>query len=296
MVAEFEQRLADVLGTRMPLPFRGRVEVSPGTLPGPSLVLGAERVSLQEPDFGSRRPEVVPGDGAPRRIVRATCTVGVVVRAQAGQGRAQQMQGLDAALYTLDAADIRDGSALRTVGDPGFVIDALRCTSSVLPLDPAAPWPEPIGLRLEADGWFWPVGTPGGSGIAIGEIRVRGVSLPVLIRHDAPALVAGGGPIPIVLALGGDTAFRLGGGGALPNAPMVARIEGPGARAASGTLGGGAAGAGGVRLASISQGELSFVYTPGAEAATDTLILSFDNGDGGAGAEIGRFALDVREG
>jgi len=296
MIAEFEQRLADVLGARLPLPFRGRVEVAPGTLDGPSLVLGAERVALQEPDLGNRRSEVVPGDGAPRRIVRATCTVGIVVRPAANEGRPQQMLGLDAALYTLDAADLRNGSALRTGGDPGFQIDSLRCSSSVLPLDPAAPWSEPIGLRLEAAGWFWPIGMPGASGITIGEIRVRGLSLPVLLRHDALALVAGGGPIALVLALGGDTAFRLGGAGAIPSAPMVARIEGPGARAASGTLGGGAPGAGGVRLASIAQGELSLLYTPGAEAATDTLVLAFDDGDEGPGAEVGRFSLAVREG
>src|SRR5215203_2836649 len=135
MVAEFEQRLADVLGARMPPPFQGRVEVSPGALAGPALVLGAERVSLQEPDLGNRRPEVVPGDGTPRRIVRATCTVGIIVRPEPGQGRAQQMQGLDAVLYTLDAAELRNGSALRTGGDPGFVIDRLRCSSSVLPLN-----------------------------------------------------------------------------------------------------------------------------------------------------------------
>jgi len=296
MIAEFEQRLADVLGVRLPLPFRGRVEVAPGTLAGPALVLGAERVALQEPDFGNRRPEVVPGDGTPRRIVRATCTVGIVVRPAAGEGRVQQMQGLDAALYTLDAADLRNGSALRTGGDPGFQIDHLRCTTSVLPLDPAVPGSEPVGLRVEAEGWFWPAGTPGASGIAIGEIRVRGIPLPILLRHDAPALVAGGGPVPLVLALGGESAFRLGVDGAPPSAPMVARLEGPGARAASGTLGGGAAGAGGVRLATISQGELSLLYTPGAEAATDTLVLTFDDGDGGPGAEIARFTLAVREG
>jgi hypothetical protein len=206
------------------------------------------------------------------------------------------MLGLDAALYTLDAPDLRNGSALRTGGDPGFQIDALRCTASVLPLDPAAPGTDPVGLRLEASGWFWPAGTPGAAGIAIGEIRVRGIPLPVLLRHDAPALVAGGGPVPLVLALGGDTAFRLGTGGASPAAPMVARLEGPGGRAATGTLGGGAAGAGGVRLATIAQGELSLLYTPGADAATDTLVLTFDDGDGGPGAEIARFPLTVREG
>lgn len=296
MIAEFEQRLADVLGARMPLPFRGRVEVAPGTLAGPAVVLGAERVALQEPDFGNRRPEVVPGDAASRRIVRATCTVGVVVRPGAGEGRAQQMRGLEAALYTLDAGDLRNGSALRSAGDPGFVIERLRCANSILPLDPTLPSSEPIGLRLDADGWFWPVGTPGGAGIAIGEIRVRGVVLPVLIRHDAAALVAGGGPVPLTLAFAGDTLMRLGADGPAPSAPLVARIEGPGAREASGALAGGAAGAGGVRLATLTRGELSLVYTPGADAATDTLIVSFDDGEGGVGAEIGRFPLRVREG
>src|SRR5207249_2405607 len=95
MIAAFEQRLADVLGARLPPPFRGHVAVAPAPAPSadPAVVVVVERADSVDPDFNSRRPEIAPGVADPRRILRMNCTVGVRVQPANNAGRRQQMDG-----------------------------------------------------------------------------------------------------------------------------------------------------------------------------------------------------------
>src|SRR2546421_5751349 len=179
MIAAFEQRLAAVRGARLPPPFRGNVAVAPAPAPSvdPAVVVGVERADSVDPDFNSRRPEIAPGVADPRRILRMNCTVGVRVQPANNAGRRQQMEGIDAALFELEAPDLLDGTALRGAGDPGFLIQKMRPVAAVVPIDSAAPSAPPIAVTLLAEGWFWPAGTPGQAGRTITEVRLRGATL-----------------------------------------------------------------------------------------------------------------------
>ena len=156
MISDFEQRLADVLGTRLPAPFAGRVEVAPVSPSGPHpmIVLGVQQVEHAVADIGSQRPEIVPGSDDRRRVLRLKCSVGIEIHPGAGDDREQQMQGVDVALYALDAPDFQDGSALVEEGDSGFLIQKMAIVEALAPLDPEAPEASPVGLTLSAEGWF----------------------------------------------------------------------------------------------------------------------------------------------
>lgn len=309
MIAAFEQRLADVLGARLSAPFGGRVRLPPGeeAPEDPQILVGVERVEPVDPDFGSIRPEIAPGSADLRRVMRLDCTVILEVHPGAGGGRAQQMQGLDAALYALDAADFRDGSALRSAGDPGFLIQSLRITGASAPLDPTAPNAPPVGLTLRAEGWFWPAGISGEEGVEIGEVRVRGATLPLLLSHvrsgqvspAAPELIAGGAAVDFILRFGATGTLASTGAeeppGTLPFGNLALLLVGPGGGPGAGTLSGGTPGAEGVHLVAVTEGAATFRYTPSAEAATDTLVVTLDSGAGEPGIELGRFTLRVRQ-
>jgi hypothetical protein len=297
MIAEFEQRLADVLGSRLPAPFGGRVVVAPATSNELRLVVAVEQSRVSEPDIGSRRPERVPGSADGRRVVRASCTVRLGVQPDAGEGRSQQVLALDAALYELDAPDFRNGEALATPGDAGFLIQRMRCVGTDAPLDPLAQDVPPLGLMMEAEGWFWPVGVPGQAGIEIGEIRVRGVSLPVLLEPRDPFIEAGGPAVTLTLRIGRAGGLTLGNGaGALPIGAIVVNVLGQGGQPGSGTLAGGTAGANGARILDASAGSVTVDYQPGAQPSRDTLIVALENGESDAGTELGRFDLITRAG
>ncbi|HXG24643.1 MAG TPA: hypothetical protein VNJ09_08830 [Chthonomonadales bacterium] len=301
MIAAFEQRLADVLGTRLPAPFGGRVRLPPGeeAPEDPQIIVGVERMEPVDPDLGSVRPEIAPGSADFRRVMRLDCTVTLEVHPGAGGGRAQQMQGLDAALYALDASDFRDGSALRGVGDPGFLIQSLRITGASAPLDPTARNAPPVGLTLRAEGWFWPAGIPGEEGVEIGEVRVRGATLPILLSPAAPELIAGGAAVDFTLRFGATGTLASTGAeeptGTLPFGNLALLLVGAGGRAGAGTLSGGTPGAEGVHLVAVTEGVATVRYTPPAEAVTDTLVVTLDSGAGEPGIELARFTLRVRE-
>jgi hypothetical protein len=297
MIAEFEQRLADVLGSRLPPPFGGRVIVAPASPGELRLIVAVEQTRLVEPDIGSRRPERVPGATDGRRVVRGSCTVRVGVQPDPGEGRGQQVLAMDAAMYELDAADFRSGDALVTQGDAGFLIQRLRCTGAGAPLDPTQPDAVPTGLTIEADGWFWPVGVPGQAGIAIGEIRLRGITLPVLLEPRDPFLEAGGPAITLTLRIGRAGGLTLGNGaGPLPIGSIAVNVNGQGGQPAAGTLAGGTAGVGGARILDASTGEASFDYAPGAQPIRESLIVALENGESDLGVELGRFDLVTRAG
>ena len=79
-----------------------------------------------------------------------------------------------------------------------------------------------------------------------------------------------------------------------PFGDVVLRLTDAGGRPGAGTLAGGTAGPDGSRLVPLSNGAASFQYTPPANAAVDLLHVSFENGEGAAGDEIGQLPLRVR--
>jgi hypothetical protein len=300
LLSEFEARLAEVLGSRLPAPFAGRVSVAPGTGPAnqPAVILGVQQAEPVEPDIGSRRPEIVPGSGDFRRVLRLACTVGLEVRPATNQGRTQQMQGLDALLYTLDEPDLRDGTALAGAADPGFFIQRMRLTAHQAPF--LAEDETLARLTLCAEGWFWPVGQAGETGIAIGEVRIRGVRLPLeALMAATPA--AGGPAVELTLRLTPAGTLRVTGpagsppGPPLPFGSLAVALFGPGMRPAAGSLDGVTPGADGVGLVTLSEGAATLAYVPPAEPAVDELVVALEDGAGGLGVELGRLLIDVRE-
>lgn len=284
MIAEFEQRLADVLGTRLQAPFGGAVLVTPGSGALPQVVVGVRDVQLLDEQFGVR-PEVVPGATDARRVLRLTCSVELDVKATP---RADQRAGVDDLLYSLDAPEIRGGSALKTTppGDPGFLIDSLLIVSGVVNESAAQ-------VLLTARGWFWPAGTPGQSGTRIGEVRLRGVALPVELVPAAPAPVAGGAAVPLTVTIRASQ-LRIPVATELPFGRLAVRLLAAGNRPGAGTLSGGTAGSDGSTLVTLTDGVASFTYVPPPAPALDELVVALEDNQGGQGIELGRFPLRVR--
>ena len=300
MISEFEQRLADVLGTRLPAPFSGRVKIAGAPIGGdpPLLIAGVSMAEPAEPQLGNQKPLVVPGSADPRRVVRLKCTVEILAVAEGG--RPQQIAALESALYALDAPDFRTGQALVETGDPGFLIDRMQISRSISPLDAAAGERSHFAILLLAEGFFWPVGVAGEAGRQIGEIRIRGLTLPVEIAPARPNAVAGGPALELSVHLGKIGALRLADvsptTAPLPFETLAFALAGPGGGPGAGILTGGIAGADGVRFSPLSGGSATITYTPPAQAATDQLIIGLDDSTSGLGLEIGRFEIRVHEG
>jgi hypothetical protein len=164
--------------------------------------------------------------------------------------------------------------------------------AATVPLDPGDA--TPVHVEAQADGLFWPVGLAGQTGIPIGEVRLRGVLVPVAVALAAPP-AAGGAPVDLTVRVG-TTGLDLRAGqppAALPFDRLAMTLRGPGGQAGAGTLQGGLAGAQGVRLALLGDGEAKVKYAPPAGAAHDELIVALDDGAGGVGIELGRLALEV---
>jgi hypothetical protein len=286
MLREFERRLADVLSAGLPAPFVGTVDVAPGTAQSQVLVSVAHAAPIAS-DFLSSRPEPTPGAVGSRRIVRLRCDVSLEVRQLPSQNRDLRLVAFDAVLFHIDAAPFRSGRALDGGNpDPGFFLNQLTLRSC----DP------PATLALDAEGFFWPVGLPGQTGEPIERIKTRVVTEPLLLDPPAPALVAGGPPIDLVIRLGseGGMDVRAGGVDRQPFGDVVLRLTDAGGRPGAGTLAGGAPGPEGSRRVPLANGAAAFQYTPPAEAVVDILRVSFENADGGAGSEIGELPLRVR--
>jgi hypothetical protein len=299
VIEDFEQRLAEVLGERLPAPFQGRVGVPPAPGPDaePAIVVGVTRAVRAPDGVGGARPMVAPGAPDPRRVVRLRCTVELNVIPASDEGRAQQLDGLDAALYALDDPAFRGGAAL--VGgdpDPGFLIHELELVEGLAPLAPGDP-AGPVAVRLEADGVFWPRGVAGQAGERIGEVRVRGTTLPLeVVLPATPSLVAGGPAVTVAVRVGASGTLVLAAGedpAALPFGRLALLLRGRGGRPAAGTLQGGDAGSGGARLVALEDGAAAVDYVPPAEPARDELVVALEDGEGGAGVELGRRALAV---
>lgn len=302
MIAEFEQRLAEVLGTRLPAPFAGRVRVAPSDVPDgeAAVTLGVVRAERLRDPLGGPRPTVAPGAPAPRRVASLRCTVAVELRPATGQGRPQLVRGLDALLYELEDPGLRHATALAggPAPDPGFLVQALAVASAAAPLAPGPGSGEdgdaPVALELVAEGLFWPVGAAGETGTAIAEVRLRGAVLPLEIEVEA--LPRPGGAAVGVTVRVGTTGIDLRAGqepAALPFDRLAMTLRGPGGRAGAGSLEGGTSGAQGVRLALLQAGEAKVRYAPPAAPAVDEVVVGLDDGEGGVGIELGRRAVQV---
>lgn len=299
MIADLEQRLAEVIGAALPAPFTGTTTVAPGQAvgPGPALVLWTTTVNPLAADFGSdSRPEQAPSVADPLRVVRASCTLSIEIRPGTGQGRAQQLAGLDALVYLLDGPEFRSGTALDDGTDHGFVLDSMRVLDARTQPDPATPSEPPVVLNLAAQGWFWPPGTPGTTGSPIVEIRLRGVDLP--LSTSVPHLVAGAPATTLNLSFPVTGPLRLHApdGPALDELPfgsLALRLAGPGGKPGAGALSGGTAGADGVTLVPVTDGHSSVQYTPPPTPARDSLVIALDDGTNSARIELARVTLLV---
>lgn len=300
MISDFEERLAAALGAKIAAPFTGRVDVAPGgdTAGGARLVVGVTSAMVVEPDLGSRRPEVVPGSAVPRRAVRLDCTITLEVKAGSAS-RSDQLLALDAALYALDDAEFRSGSALAANEDRGFILQRLEPAALAAPLDPSVD-NGPLAIRLSATGLFWPIGVEGKAGEKIGEIRTRSVILPIELVPRDPRIVAGGSPVELTLRFR-TASFRETAGKSepLPFDEVTAQLFAPGAKAGSGTLSGGVAGiTPAVRILTLTNGETKVTYAPPKKPGIDELALTFPSLDKDLkkipGLEIARATLRTR--
>ena len=296
MLADFERRLADVLGSRLPPPFAGRVAVAPDLPagPGPVVHVAVGTVTPLDSDFGSIRRESAPGTADRRRVVRLRALVGVDVMPGGGGGRSQRVAGTDLLLHLLDGAEFRDGSALVEPGDPGFLLDSLRIAGADLSDGGAGP-----SVAISAEGWFWPAGAAGETGEPILEAQVRQVVLPLVLRPSVSRVVAGTGPVPLELVVGATGTLDVAGNGTTASAfgAVAVGLVGVGGGAGAGTLSGGDAGPGGRRVLAVADGRAVITYTPPAAAATDQIVVSAHVVDGGGearvGLELARFRLRV---
>lgn len=301
MLADLEERLATVLGNALPAPFAGRVRVAPDAAvgPGPSVILGVRRVEPLPQDFGSVRPEAVPAPPERRRVVRLRCTIGILVEPQQANDREQVMAGVDALVYLLEDADFRSARALDAEGDQGFVLTSLALQEAYPGLRPNGEAPPQV--TLQAEGWFWPVGTVGETGVAITEARVRQVNLPLGPAALPARIPAGGEPVLLRFTAGltGTLRVRSTGPETDPFGGLAVRLLGEQGGPGAGSLAGGADGPASSRLLTVTDGVASVTYTPPAAPAVDRLVVHFVEAQEqvpALGLEIARFTLVVEAG
>ncbi len=288
MLSEFERRLADVLGARLPVPFRGGVDVAPGR-DDAQVILSVRHVEPLDEHLFGMRPEVVPGAPTHRRVVRLRCDVNLDVRLLATQSRSTQLRALDTVMYELDEPGFRSGARLQPTdgSDPGFLVQSMFVSLS----DP------PQSITLRAEGLFWPPDVTGETGVQIERAQVRISMQPINLIPARPRLNAGGETLELTIEFGATGTMRIERGGrvtALPFGSIVVGVEDAGGRPGAGALSGGNAGPGRSRTIAVTGGRAAFQYTPPAQPALDQLVVSLDDGEGGIGIELGRFPLEVR--
>lgn len=294
MLSDFEDRLADVLGSRLTTPLAGRVrrrgEPDPAGA-GPVVEVGVDAVEPLEPDFGSVRPEIVPGSADHRRVVRLAVTVGIEVRAVGAQTRLQRLAGLDAVLYELQEPDLRTGTALVTAGDQGFLVERLRLLASDLSSEG--------GLAVEAVGWFWPPGVAGATGVPVQRALVRQFLLPVRLGFEG-AVEAGGDGVSLDLSFGDVGTLDVSDGPttAADLGTVALRLLDPGGGPGAGSLAGGSAGPDGSHVVPVAGDGASVTYQPPATAVTDHLVVATHardaDGHERVGLELARFEVVVQ--
>lgn len=303
MITEFEQKLAQYLNTSLPSPFTGRVSVADGTKknpgPHPAVTVGVTQCRTASADIGSTRPEIVPGSSDFRRVLRLQCMVNIAVYPSNSGKRPEEISGVESIFYLLDSPDVKNGKALLEIGDPGFVIQSLHVTELNVPFFVSPSSSTAAGLTLTADGWFWPVGVAGQTGIKIGTIRIREIIYTVLVEPMTLYLITNGSPqsLTITLSTTGpviqtadsvSTETEFGG--------IYCYLIRPDGQPPSGTLSEGVDTGNGIHQYTITSGHIMLTYTPGALSGTEVLVITLDNGRGEPGIEIGRYNLNVMQG
>lgn len=288
MLREFESRLADVLGTRLPAPLAGAVDVVPGRNSSRILVNVRNATPIDD-DLLSIRPERVPGAPEPRRVVRLHCEVGLEMRMPPSGSRADQMNGIDRTVYLLGDASFRDGSVFLPGdnSDPGFLIRRMTLTNATLPTT----------ITVAAEGLFWPVGSAGQSGPEIVDTRIRAAFQPLLLNPPNPRLTPGGDGVDLRIEFGAVGTVRVMAGGDVSRSPygsVIVSVIDSGGRPGAGVLTGGTNGPVGSRVLPVAEGVAVVRYTPPATAAVDHLVITLEDNEGGPGIELGRFILPVR--
>jgi hypothetical protein len=289
MIRAFEQRFAEVLGSSLPAPFAGRVYRSaPSSWADPAVVLGVREVRPTSEDFGSTRTESVAGLDGKRRVLRLTCRVELTVGRGAGADASQELAGIEGLLYLIDAPEYRTGKALQTPGDSGFAIQRMSVIQALRPASGGS------SVLVDADGWFWPIGLEGETGIAIGEIRVRGTALPLLLEGLPFVLRAGDAAVDLALRVSGGFGMRLGSDVPSPIRKLLVWLSKLDGQPGTGVLGGGEAVADGLRAIELgADGRARFSYAPPGAADREQLVVGLDNGAGALGVELGRFLLET---
>ena len=299
MISDFEQALATLLGLRLPVPFAGHVVVAPPPAAGadPMVVVGVTAITPTTPGFGDQLPQQTPAIASSHRVLRLDCVVTMTVVASTGHGRTQEADGVQQVLWALDDPDVRTGVALADGTDRGFVLEQLAITGGTTPLDPAADPPVATAATAMTSGWFWPVGLTGAIGRVIGEVRVRGVALPVLVSPTSPTSTPGGPPVVITVSVQLAASTQLTTTGAaeqpLPFTGLIATLRGAGGTVATGTLVGGTGGTTTLRTYPVTNGTATVTYQPPGQGASDVLAVALDDGAGGAGIVIGSVPIEV---
>lgn len=296
MISDFEARLATVMGAQLPAPYTGTVAVSTEADNShgsePRIYLGVYKTEHKPKGFGGNRTVEVPGVTNRVRVMPLKVWLNINVLNANNAGRLQHLQGIEQIQYLLDHESYQTGSALADSGDQGFVIERMNIVESFITVTNAPVDDRPSGIVVEAEGIFWPVGVTGETGVAIDEIRVRGLALELSMNPPSPFLTAGGPSIDLSLQMSNQSALRLGGDGStLPFDQLAVNLIQPDGSAGAGSLSGGTAGGGDVRLIDIIAGTATLTYTPPAAAGQDLLQVAFDDGETGLGQVIQQFAL-----
>ncbi|MET0662488.1 MAG: hypothetical protein ABWZ42_05085 [Ilumatobacteraceae bacterium] len=293
MLAEFETRFADVLGSRLAAPFGGRVRRRGAAAPngnGPVIRLGVDSIQPLEPDFGSVRPEVVPGSADRRQVLRLGVSVGVDIQPQNANDRLQELLGIDAVIYALQHPEMRSARLLVQPGDQGFLLDWLHLGDSDLTED--------ADLVVHAQGWFWPVGQAGETGRPIERAFVREFRLPMQLGIEA-AIEAGGADVALNVVFGATGTMQVARGSVAtaPFGSVAMRLIDNGGGPGAGTLTGGEDGPDGTHLVPVADGAASVTYEPPGAPAVDHLVVSAHardaDGNERVGVELARFDLVV---
>ncbi|QPJ61320.1 MAG: hypothetical protein G3M70_05205 [Candidatus Nitronauta litoralis] len=300
MLRDFEQRFAQVLGSQLTAPFAGRVRTAPVDTGdnGIQIVVSVGKMKIQSPDFGSFRSENAPGITDPLRIVRLRGEVGIVVFPAQGQGRQQQLQGIDSLLYLLDTPDFRNANALASQQDQGFLLDYLKIVEADLSIRDTNTDPTP-DITLEVEGWFWPIGQTGVSGDVITQAHVRQFVLPVSMVTDNGPIVAGGNAVQLNFNVGTSGSMVLQGSSSstLPFGNIAVRLLSADGSPGQGSLSGGLAGPDNSQLTLLANGSASLSYTPPGSATNERVVVTTVIMDGNTpvrlGIELASFNIQV---
>lgn len=299
MISDFEARLATVLGAELPAPFGGVVAVGGGSDTAhenqPRLYVGAYRTEVKPQGFGGNRTIAVPEVEDLVRVVAMKVLVNISVLAASSADRVQQLQGIEQVQYLLDHERFQTGAALVDNGDQGFLIERMQVRDAWIDVTNAPLEGRAAGITLEAEGVFWPIGVAGEAGVAIDEIRLRGLVIDLKQGVTLPDISAGGSPLVLQLHLEGLASQRLGGdGSSLPFSHLALDLRQADGSPGAGSISGDSAGAGGVQFVVITDSLVSFTYTPPGSPAQDVLLVGFDDGENGLGQVVNRFNLISR--